>query len=41
MDKKKIEKIKEARKEYDELVARTVHKTPEQKTKYETILRNC
>ena len=36
MDKKEIEKIKEARKEYDELVARTVQKTPEQKTKYET-----
>jgi len=36
MDKKETEKIKEARKEYDELVSRTVQKTPEQKTKYET-----
>ncbi len=36
MDKKEMEKIKEARREYDELVARTTQKTPEQKTKYET-----
>ena len=36
MDKKEIEKIKEARTEYDELVARTVQKTPEQKAQYET-----
>jgi hypothetical protein len=36
MNEKEMEKIKEARKEYDELVDRTVQKTPEQKAKYET-----